>query len=70
MFTVLGDTAAPGTYEVSAVTEDGTETVAEYEVSGSGGGSGGTVDANIYQIERVDLTGPGGVVYSADLSDD
>ncbi|WP_116949371.1 zf-HC2 domain-containing protein [Jiangella endophytica] len=70
VFTVLGDTAEPGTYEVSVVTHDGTQTVADYEVGRAGGGSGGTVDANIYQIERIDLTGSGGVTYTADLSDD
>lgn len=69
VFTVLGDTAAPGTYEVSVVTEDGTQTIADYEVGAAGGGSGGTVDTNIYEIERVDLTGSDGVTYTAELGD-
>lgn len=70
VFTVLGDTVQPGTYEAVVTTEDGTQTVAEYEVGRDGGGSGGTVDANIYQIERIDLVGSGGVTYTADLSGD
>ncbi|SEF12216.1 anti-sigma factor family protein [Jiangella alba] len=69
VFTVLGDTAAPGTYDVSVVTEDGAQTIADYEVGAAGGGSGGTVDTNIYEIRRVDLIGSDGVTYSAELSD-
>ncbi|WP_053204557.1 zf-HC2 domain-containing protein [Jiangella muralis] len=68
VFTVLGDTAAPGTYEVSVVTEDGAQTIADYEVGSAGGGAGGTVDTNIYEIERVDLIGSDGVTYTAELS--
>ncbi|TDD64463.1 hypothetical protein E1262_28270 [Jiangella aurantiaca] len=70
VFTVLDDTVEQGTYDVSVVTEDGTETVAECEVDQTGGGAGGTIDADIYQIERVDLVGPGGTTLAAVLSDD
>ncbi|RIQ36727.1 anti-sigma factor family protein [Jiangella rhizosphaerae] len=70
VFTVLDDTVDPGTYDVSVVTEDGTQPLAECEVDRTGGGAGSTVDADIYQIERIDLVGPGGTTLAADLSDD
>ncbi|PZF82075.1 anti-sigma factor family protein [Jiangella anatolica] len=69
VFTVLGATAEPGTYEVTVTTEDGsTEQLAENEVGPSGGESGGRVDTRIHDIERIDLVGPGGVTYTAHLA--
>ncbi|TDC51911.1 hypothetical protein E1212_10925 [Jiangella ureilytica] len=70
VFTVLDDTVDPGAYEVVVTTEDWSEPVAELEVDGSGGGAGATVDADIYQIERVELVGAGGATFTADLSGD
>lgn len=70
VFTVLDDTVEPGTYDVSVVTEDGTQPLAECDVDRTGGGAGATVDADIYQIERVDLVGSGGATLAADLSQD
>jgi hypothetical protein len=70
VFTVLDDTIDPGAYEVVVTTEDWTEPVAEVEVGRTGGGAGATVDADIYQIDQVDLVGADGSTFTADLSDD
>lgn len=69
VFTVLDDTVDPGTYDIVVTTEDSSEPVAECEVGSTGGGAGATVDANIYQIEQVELVGTDGTTFAADLSD-
>lgn len=70
VFTVLDDTVEPGDYEIVVTTEEWSEPVADCEVDRTGGGAGATVDADIYQIEQVELVGSDGTTFAADLSDD
>ncbi|MBB5787696.1 anti-sigma factor family protein [Jiangella mangrovi] len=69
VFTVLDDTVEPGEYQIVVTTEDGSEPIADCEAGDSGCGAGATVDADIYQIDRVELVGSGGVTFAADLTD-
>ncbi|TDE12971.1 anti-sigma factor family protein [Jiangella asiatica] len=68
VFTVLDDTVEPGTYDVVVATAAGTESVADCEVSEAGGGTGATIDADIRDIDQIDLVAADGTVFTADLA--
>ncbi|WP_026874411.1 zf-HC2 domain-containing protein [Jiangella gansuensis] len=69
VFTVLDGSVPAGTYDVIVATGEETESVARYEVSDDGGGTGATVEYDIRDIERIELVAADGTVFAADLAD-
>ncbi|GAA2152689.1 MULTISPECIES: hypothetical protein [Glycomyces] len=65
VFAVLDGAPEDGTWDVVAVTGEGTDAIATCEVADASCGAGATVDADIYDLHEVELVAPDGTVLTA-----
>ncbi|MPZ83636.1 MAG: hypothetical protein GEV28_25890 [Actinophytocola sp.] len=68
VFTVLGRAPEPGPYDVVVATDTWTRRVASCRAETANCGAGATIDANIDQINYIQLTSPSGVTLTATLT--
>lgn len=65
VFAVLDGAPEDGTWDVVAVTDDWTASVATCEVAEASCGAGATIDADLYELHEVELVAPDGTVLTA-----
>lgn len=65
VFAVLDGAPEDGTWDVVAVTGEGTDAIATCEVVDASCGAGATVDADIYDLHEIELVAPDGTVLTA-----
>jgi hypothetical protein len=65
VFAVLDGAPEDGTWDVVAVTGEGTDAIATCEVVDASCGAGATIDADIYDLHEVELVAPDGTVLTA-----
>jgi hypothetical protein len=65
VFAVLDGAPEDGTWDVVAVTDEGTDAIATCEVVDASCGAGATIDADIYDLHEVELVAPDGTALTA-----